>query len=221
MEKKKNSKNYIIPPSFFEIKGAVVIADKSSGSKEEPVVKTETNTTPEEKTIATPVIEAPEKPSLLSERKERASGLSLNSIRLMRAHQKSKVTEVIDPNNLPKQPFTEAKLLEVWQEYGKRMDRKGERILGSMFAMNIPSLQDSNVFLELPNESMKVDLETAKAPLLQHLHQALNNYGIELIIHVNESVAKKHAFTPQDKYEKLKEKNPLIEKLRAIFDLDI
>lgn len=87
--------------------------------------------------------------------------------------------------------------------------------------MNIPSLKDGKIYLELPNGSMKIDMETAKAALLHYLSEKLNNYELNMVITVNETVAKKHAFTPLDKYEKLRDKNPLIDKLRALFDLDI
>ena len=68
---------------------------------------------------------------------------------------------------------------------------------------------------------MKIDLEADQAGLIQFLYKKLKNYSIELKITVNEEASKKYAFTPQDKYEKLKEKNPLIDKLRSSFDLDI
>lgn len=108
-----------------------------------------------------------------------------------------------------------------WEEYGKTQDKKGERIIGSMFAMNIPTLNDGKIYLELPNHSMKADMESALPGLFQFLYKKLNNYSIALDIHVNEEASKKYAFTPQDKYEKLREKNPLIDKLRSDFDLDI
>ena len=38
----------------------------------------------------------------------------------------------------------------------------------------------------------------------------MKNYDLHLDITVNEEVAKKYAFTPREKYEKLKEKNPNI-----------
>jgi DNA polymerase-3 subunit gamma/tau len=38
---------------------------------------------------------------------------------------------------------------------------------------------------------------------------------------VNEATAKKFAFTPEEKYEKLREKNPVIDLLRTEFDLDL
>ena len=53
------------------------------------------------------------------------------------------------------------------------------------------------------------------------LKKKLLNYDLKLDITVNEEVAKKYAFTPIEKYEKLKEKNPNIEVLRQMFGLDI
>ena len=102
------------------------------------------------------------------------------------------------------------------------MDKKGERIIGSMFAMNKPKLIDNFVLsLDLPNESLRVDVERIQRPFLVFLHEQLNNYSIDLKIEVNEIAAVKHAFTPEDKYNKLKERNPLIDELRAKLDLDI
>ncbi len=145
----------------------------------------------------------------------------MSSIKRKKEHQVSKEEKVVDPTNLPTSPFTEAEMQTAWTEYGKMQDKKGERIIGSMFAMNIPTLQEGYISLELPNQSMKVDLEAAQSGLLQYLYKKLDNYSIELKITVNEEASKKYAFTPQDKYDKLREKNPLIDKLRADFDLDI
>lgn len=102
------------------------------------------------------------------------------------------------------------------------MDKKGERIIGSMFAMNKPTLKSNfQLHLELPNETMRVDVERIEKPLLAFLFEELNNYSISLKIDVNETVAIKHAFTPEDKYNKLKDRNELIDLLRTKLDLDI
>ncbi|WP_074406340.1 DNA polymerase III subunit gamma/tau [Aquimarina megaterium] len=162
-----------------------------------------------------------EKKPVLIHKERRTSGLSLSSIKRKKEHEESKEEQVIDPENLPKEEFTESQMQEGWIEYGKMQDKKGERIIGSMFAMNIPTLDEGSILLELPNQSMKVDMEAAQSGLLQFLFKKLKNYSIEMKITVNEEASKKYAFTPQDKYEKLREKNPLIDKLRSSFDLDI
>ena len=53
------------------------------------------------------------------------------------------------------------------------------------------------------------------------LRKQLNNYDIVLDIKVNEEKEKLFAYTPEEKYDKLKEKNPKIELLKKLFELDV
>ena len=64
-------------------------------------------------------------------------------------------------------------------------------------------------------------MERAKYELLSFLKETLQNFEIDLDIIVNETAEKKYAYTPIEKYEKLKKKNPMIDILRKEFDLDI
>jgi len=240
---KKNDKPYIIPPSYFKEKG--IIAVKISSEVKEKALEKKKEVIQEQHIVQESNVDTPTAPSSTNQevitatnteikkpetiakkvnilqRERKTSGLSLSSIKRKKEHQENKEEKVIDPTNLPKEGFTEEKMQEGWAEYGKMQDKKGERIIGSMFAMNIPTLNGMEICLELPNQSMKVDLEAAQSGLLQYLYKKLNNYSITLKITVNEEASKKYAFTPQDKYEKLREKNPLIDKLRSDFDLDI
>ena len=239
---KKNDKPYIIPPSYFKEKGIPTIKVELPGNKTEVIKKiddfsnqqgvselTEVNhstiesgQTSEEAEEEEPnVVIEPNPTPKLDIKKRKSSGLSLKSIKKKKEFEKSKVDNIVDPKSLPTDDFTETEMRAAWVEYGKNQDKKGERIIGSMFAMNIPTMKEDKIVVELPNQSMKVDLENALPGLFQFLYKKLNNYSIELEIEVNEEVSKKYAFTPQDKYEKLREKNILIDKLRSEFDLDI
>ncbi len=243
---KKNSRPYIIPPSYFREKGITPVK-VSPESKEKTILDTQevsssASVVPEKETqppleteIAksdpiqninnpsqtTTETKVKEKKPLPIKSARKTSGLSLSSIKKKKEHEEKKVDNVVDPKNLPKEDFTESQMQSGWIEYGKLQDKKGERIIGSMFAMNVPTLKDGKIHVELPNQSMKVDLENALPGFFQYIYKVLKNYSVELVIHVNEEISKKYAFTPQDKYEKLKEKNPLIDKLRSSFDLDI
>ncbi|WP_299439500.1 DNA polymerase III subunit gamma/tau [uncultured Aquimarina sp.] len=246
---KKNDQPYIIPPNYFKEKGIqpVKISPELKEKAEEKVANEKSEEATSKETSEAPAIPntADNKPEDLSsqsdnsgqtatitstatenrltiqQRARKTSGLSLSSIKKKKEHEEKKVDTIVDPKNLPSDEFTESQMQEFWEEYGKKQDKKGERIIGSMFAMNIPTLVDGKIYLELPNQSMKVDMESALPGLFQFLYKKLNNYSIALDIKVNEEASKKYAFTPQDKYEKLREKNPLIDKLRADFDLDI
>jgi DNA polymerase-3 subunit gamma/tau len=87
--------------------------------------------------------------------------------------------------------------------------------------MDIPKVKGTTVYLEYPNETNKLELERQQYDLMLYLRKSLNNYDINLSITVNEIMEKKYAYTPLEKFEKLKEKNPNIDILRKTFDLDI
>lgn len=86
---------------------------------------------------------------------------------------------------------------------------------------DMPKLTGKVISIELPADTMKNELERHLNPLMGFIKKKLQNTLITLDIQVNEQVAKKYAFTEMEKFNKLKEQNPLLEKLRKTFDLDI
>lgn len=82
-------------------------------------------------------------------------------------------------------------------------------------------MDETTIWIELPNGTMKKEIEREQFDLMEYLRTNLNNHFISLKITVNEEVAKKFAFTPEEKYQKLREKNPAIDILRKTFDLDL
>ena len=104
----------------------------------------------------------------------------------------------------------------------KKLDADGRKILASNLSTDLPRLgENSTIFLELPNGTMKKEIEREQGELLTYLRKNLNNFGIQLKITINEESAKRFAFTPAEKYEKLREKNPAIDLLRREFDLEL
>ena len=111
---------------------------------------------------------------------------------------------------------------EHWADFVKKLDDKGKKILASNLNADIPKLKEGyTIYIELPNSTMKKEVEREESLMLNYLKEKLNNYSISLQIRVNEETAKKFAFTPEEKYEKLREKNPAIDILRKEFDLDL
>ncbi|MDN3493680.1 DNA polymerase III subunit gamma/tau [Winogradskyella bathintestinalis] len=219
---KKNRKHFIISPSYFKAKGITPIpvtkpkveakaSEKTSISQEKPK---ETVTE-----VAEPVVKIPR--ISINQPKKSTSGLSLKSIREKKRHQLRQMDVVIDEENLPREPVTQEALDDAWKIYTDKMDKKGEKIMASILQMDQPKLKGTTIYLIYSNNTNKIELERAAFPLMAFIKKKLRNYDLELDITVNEEVAKKYAFTPQEKYEKLKEKNPNIEVLRQTFGLDI
>lgn len=154
--------------------------------------------------------------------KKRVSGLSLSSLKAKKEHELNKIEVVIDEEDLPKDDFSEADLQRHWSDFTEQIDKKGQKILASNLNTDVPKLgKDFTIHIELPNGTMKKEIERESFELMGYLRTKLNNHFIQLNIKVNESSAKKFAFTPEEKYEKLREKNPAIDLLRKEFDLDL
>tara|TARA_R110000787_G_scaffold61198_8_gene138684 strand:+ start:2590 stop:4308 length:1719 start_codon:yes stop_codon:yes gene_type:complete len=218
---KKKPANYIIPATFFT-SFAPLIKEASKVKKE--VTKVEN--TPTVKSIEKVVekvleakVEAP-KPPILQNIKRRNNSLSLKSVHQKKVDKKTDLD--VNYDNHPKDSFTEEKLQKVWSDYQKILIKKGEKSIASILTADLPSLHEGfKVQFILPNNLMEDQLKVGKPKLMKFLRESLNNYGIRLDVVVNETVEKKFAYTPQEKYNKLKEKNPFLEKLKDIFELDL
>jgi DNA polymerase-3 subunit gamma/tau len=212
---KKNSNRFIIPPSYFKSKGITPIP--VSVPKAEPKVEIKIS-----QTVTEPDVVVEQLPKIeLKKDSIRTSGLSLKSIRAKKEHQIKQMEVVIDPDDLPKESFTEDEFLTTWKSYIKSLYDKGEKIMASILEMDTPKLKNTEIHLEFPNDTLKLELERAQFPLMEYLRKTLRNYDLHLHIAVNEEIAKQYAFTPIEKYQKLKEKNPNIELLKKTFGLDI
>ncbi len=162
------------------------------------------------------------KPISIKPTAKRVSGLSISSLKAKKQHQINKIEVVIDESKLPKETFTEEDMQKHWDDFVKKIDDNGRKILASNLSSDKPKLKDeTTIWIELPNGTMKKEIEREKYDLMEHLRTKLNNHFIKLKITVNEEVAKKFAFTPEEKYQKLREKNPAIDVLRKTFDLDL
>ena len=222
---KKNSKRYIIPPSYFKDKGITPI----------PVVKPKITINSTEKIVTqSETIEKTEAPTetkvdvLVAEPKidlkrdtKRTSGLSLSSIKAKKEHQIKQMDVVLDEENLPKDDFTEAQLIQTWNAYVKQLQDKGSHNLASILNIDTPKLDGTTIKVIYPNETNKVEVERHQYKLLGFIRKTLNNFDISLDITINEELEKQYAYSSIEKYEKLKEKNPNIELLKKTFGLDL
>ena len=166
---------------------------------------------------------ASEKPKItIGHVEKRVSALSISSLKAKKAHEENRKDDLIDESKLPKDHFTEEALKQHWADFVKKIDDSGRKILASNLNADTPKLKNETIiWIEMPNGTMKKEIEREQYDLMTYLKAKLNNHFISLQISVNEATAKKFAFTPEEKYEKLREKNPVIDLLRQAFDLDL
>lgn len=118
--------------------------------------------------------------------------------------------------------FTENQMQIVWNKFAQNYENKGEMYFNAILTMSTPNLEGTTILYELPNEGTRIEFaEKLETKLLGFLRGNLHNHDIEIKIIVNETIEQKKAFTDEDKYQLLVEKNPLLEDLRRFFELDL
>lgn len=121
--------------------------------------------------------------------------------------------------NQPQQPFTAEALQNCWTAFAEEMKNNA---LASVLRMNKPELQENYAIQFLvANATAEEQMNGLKPDLLAYLRSRLNNKAIMLTVTVNKAEAGRKMFTDQEKYKRMAELNPEIEKLRKAFDLTL
>jgi len=222
-EKKKTS-GFIIPAAYFKNKNSPeIVVQKQPQQPQTEVYRSDESE--KSNVVEEPKPEHPPKPiaaPVLTGVKRQSSGLSLKSIQKKKEHQIKQMDVQIKEEDLPSEAFSEDQMLEFWNAYVDKLEKNGKYNLAAILKIDTPKLTDNFVIqLEFPNSTNKIEVERQQFELLQFLRKSLNNFEIALDISVNESMEKKYAYTAEDKYKKLKEKNPALETLKQTFNLDL
>ncbi len=126
----------------------------------------------------------------------------------------------IDPNW--EEAFSPEQLQKVWNAYARSVEKANPRLF-SMLIAHSPRLKGSNVVVfPLKNETQEVELLKEKTGLFNFLKRELRNAKLLLEIeYVRDESGPPKAYTAADKYKVLAERNPTLEKLRNLLNLDI
>lgn len=156
---------------------------------------------------------------ILSNKDTKKNGLSLKAIKYKKEHQKTSnsnlTTEKVLNNNYNLEDIKAA-----WISFAEIVDKKGEKLLASTLLSDIPKLEKNCIEIQMPNETMKIEIIQNKSRILKYIQNSLQNTQIDLKVHVNTTQQKKYIHTKEEKYERLKEINPKIELLKQKLDLD-
>ena len=146
------------------------------------------------------------------------STLSLKSI--------EKEKDIVDDRHNIDQDYYEGKnitlkdITETWEEYANNQEDKGRYIIASILRISLPEFEDSTIIYTVPNNTTSIEVDQEKQQIIQFFRAKLNS-KIDISLKVDKSIDKKVAYTNKEKYELLKEKNPLIEDLKNQFKLSI
>ena len=147
----------------------------------------------------------------------KTSTLSLKSI------QKNKEIESeseVQDDHFEEKLVTIEDVLELWDEYIQIQEDKGRYNIASILRISTPTLKENHIHYKVSNNTSALEIDLEKHQLVQFLRNRLKA-KIELVLTTDKTIDKKLTYTNKDKYNLLKEKNPLIEELKNTFKLSI
>jgi len=148
------------------------------------------------------------------------SGFSLKS--LEKKEKNNTISNSVDHEvDIEENPYTEVDIIALWEKYSEIMEKKGRFNIASILRIDKPKLLKNTIKLTLPNSINKVELGIEKKEILDFIRKNLKNNNICIDLIVDEKIEKKLVYTDKDKYDLMKKKNPILEKLKNSFNLSI
>ncbi len=200
-------------------------AENNTEKGEENVVKSngkesnKRNTNSDQPKKSNETEKSSEDEQVLKSKSAKMNGLSLKSIEYKKEH-KNKTKANHTSEEILSEDFTHEDIKTTWINFAEIIDKKGEKLLASTLLSDIPKLNDNTIKIQMPNETMKIEINQNKGRILKYIQNTLQNTHIDLEVYVNTTQEKKYVHTKEEKYERLKEINPKIELLKQKLDLD-
>lgn len=133
----------------------------------------------------------------------------------------SAVFQPIAENITEVKPVTREQLMVYWRGFADVAKTSGKLSLYATLTNHEPELDGEQISFNVDNAVQEHDMNECRQDLVDHLSSGLKRNGLRLQINKIERNDRQEAYTPQEKYKRMAEKNPNIEKLRQQFDLDI
>ena len=117
-------------------------------------------------------------------------------------------------------PFSQEQLADAWDQLLSLPAFQTNQRLLAMLSNIAPTLTTMPAFkVVLRNNYQQKDLNLQKPAILQFLRRKLQNDGVRFDVEVNETKVEKVAYTPQEKFNRMAEKNPNLVEMAQLFNL--
>ncbi|MFP5078851.1 DNA polymerase III subunit gamma/tau [Pedobacter sp. JCM 36344] len=121
-----------------------------------------------------------------------------------------------------KEPVSQEQLVECWNRYASKAKEDGKINVYTLLTSADPKLEDGDVILvHIEHKLQESLLQDEMIDLLNAIRPKLRNFNISIKTKQMERVAVNRLYTSTEKYQYLLEKNPKLEEMRKMFNLDI
>jgi DNA polymerase-3 subunit gamma/tau len=127
----------------------------------------------------------------------------------------------IQSRSLEPAEFTLHDLQTEWMAFASSIEQAKPRMAITLKNRKLNLSEKYTISVTFDNSDQLADFNReVKQNMIDFLRQQLHNYSIQVQANVLETVHEKMIYTPEEKYEYLKTKNPRLEDLKKTFNLD-
>jgi len=113
-------------------------------------------------------------------------------------------------------------LIDAWNSFAEGLKKKNKINLSSTLTSRKPVQEDDSIILfGVSNEVQEDEINSIKTDLLSFLRSALKTPALQLKIIVDKNETERKPYTGEEKFQRLSEKNPALNRLRQQFNLEI
>ena len=108
-----------------------------------------------------------------------------------------------------------------WNNLAEQLKAENRITLYTIMTANEPRLNGNSIEVDVENMVQSEQLKEGKIDILNYLRVELKNFALDLTTHQLEQTVIRKAYTSQEKYQQMAEKNPSLETLRKKFNLGL
>jgi DNA polymerase-3 subunit gamma/tau len=208
------------------------ITDVTTPSVPKPETKNETvdssNTSPQAPPIAEPIVKTepvvsiPVKPIGNANAMSKLDRLRMQVTQTAQQTVTGTTTEIVTAVSPDSDiPLTENAFAETWKRYLEKLSEQGKNSLSVIYKNATSRILDANsIELTLASQHEREMIEEDKINIIPFLRSNLKNALIDLTFIVNQTSQPFKAFTAEDRFKVMAEKNPMLNDLRQSFGLE-
>ena len=161
------------------------------------------------------------KPQVRQKKVSSSSALSIKH--LTKTDAKVEESNPVESSNSKQEEFNELEFKEVWKklvEHFKKGEKEGDSIVYSALIKHEPEINKQAIALKVDNKSQAEELSYRRTEIHDFLRKELNNSLVELHISIEREKKNKKAYTSEEKFNEMVQKNPKVLELKQKLDLD-
>ncbi|MFW5687707.1 MAG: DNA polymerase III subunit gamma/tau, partial [Bacteroidota bacterium] len=151
----------------------------------------------------------------------RSLSIKINKSSAEDEKKKDTLTTPEEEEQRPEDSFTESDLMEVWNKLKENYRHTSASIFTALNTHPPIIIDDFTIEIGVDNLVQQDNIFEQKPQILSFLRKNLNNYALNFTIKTREAIKTQKAYLPTEKFQKMLEKNPALDKLRTDLDLDL